>query len=324
MKNTKELIKEKELIINSLQKKSLKKKNQKKKTKKTIEEKKYNNLKELLEDMNKEKGGKLLKEKTEKKEEEKEELLIKDFISTDNISISGTTIASSNHDPTEKYSRRKTFELKLEYNYILKNIFGINEEEELDENNKRKSSPVYEYFISTEEFLRKKENEGMDYIKSKNFVNKSKIIINPKKEETKDKKETNNSINNSDPNTKKENKKNKFNIEFDLYEDNMNYPVYNYMGYYNYNYNNIYEEPKQGNDIQNIIINNIKTNFYSSKFPSKKSHKNKKGKNKQKKENNNIENKSEKREGDWTCIYCFNLNYFFRKTCNRCNAPKQN
>ena len=29
------------------------------------------------------------------------------------------------------------------------------------------------------------------------------------------------------------------------------------------------------------------------------------------------------REGDWTCFYCQNLNFAYRKQCNRCNALKE-
>ena len=28
------------------------------------------------------------------------------------------------------------------------------------------------------------------------------------------------------------------------------------------------------------------------------------------------------KEGDWSCIYCKNLNYSFRSVCNRCKIPK--
>ena len=39
----------------------------------------------------------------------------------------------------------------------------------------------------------------------------------------------------------------------------------------------------------------------------------------QKKKKNFVE-----REGDWTCFYCKNLNFSFRKKCNRCKALKDN
>ena len=51
-----------------------------------------------------------------------------------------------------------------------------------------------------------------------------------------------------------------------------------------------------------------------------------------KKEKNIKKNKKEKkirffkgfkeRNGDWTCFYCKNLNFTFRKECNRCHRPK--
>ena len=40
---------------------------------------------------------------------------------------------------------------------------------------------------------------------------------------------------------------------------------------------------------------------------------------KQKKKKNFVE-----RDGDWTCFYCKNLNFSFRKKCNRCKALKDN
>ena len=67
----------------------------------------------------------------------------------------------------------------------------------------------------------------------------------------------------------------------------------------------------KNNDIQKIINNlnnNINKNYYS--FPYHKKNNNKKG------------NKSKRTKGEWTCEYCFNLNFSFRKSCNRCNALK--
>ena len=30
-----------------------------------------------------------------------------------------------------------------------------------------------------------------------------------------------------------------------------------------------------------------------------------------------------KRDGDWTCFKCKNLNFAFRKICNKCKLPKE-
>ena len=44
--------------------------------------------------------------------------------------------------------------------------------------------------------------------------------------------------------------------------------------------------------------------------------------------NNNDDNNNDKpqrnKKEDWTCIYCKNLNYSFRKICNKCKVPKMN
>ena len=84
------------------------------------------------------------------------------------------------------------------------------------------------------------------------------------------------------------------------------------MNFYDYEYkNNLYYNNNKNNDIQKIINNinnNINKNYYS--FPYHKKNNNKKG------------NKSKRTKGEWTCEYCFNLNFSFRKSCNRCNALK--
>ena len=47
--------------------------------------------------------------------------------------------------------------------------------------------------------------------------------------------------------------------------------------------------------------------------------KNDKNKKREKKKNNNFV----KRDGDWTCFKCKNLNFAFRKICNKCKLPKE-
>ena len=75
----------------------------------------------------------------------------------------------------------------------------------------------------------------------------------------------------------------------------------------NYLYYN--DKTKDIQKIINNINNNMNKNYYSFPYNNKKN-KNKKG------------NKSKRTKGEWTCEYCFNLNYSFRKSCNRCNALK--
>ena len=139
-------------------------------------------------------------------------------------------------------------------------------------------------------------------------------------------------LGNKDKNKKdkndKNNKNNKYNNKYNI-DDNINNndymnmtnyyfnsPEEYYNHYYNYNYN--YSEdnsniPSEGNDIQNIIknLNNNLASYYSKAFLAK----NKKSK---KKISGN-----RPRIGDWTCIYCFNLNFSFRKSCNKCHSLKE-
>lgn len=328
METIKVQMKEKEVKTDSTQKKTTKKVKGKKKSKKLKQEKHYKNLKELLDDIEEEKNSKSSKEKKEEKIQKEEikieEIPIKDCLSIYNLSISGTTVGSLSLDGNENYTRRNTVELKLKPNYILKNCYEKNEEELSEDNiyKKRKiSSSILDYYKDFDNnLLNKEDNENIDINKSVNFVKKSKLIEESKKIEIKEKKEinNNNNLNNNNPELD-----NKFNIEFYNSNNNMNYPMYNYMDYYNYN--NIYEQPAKSNDIQNII-NNITQKYYS--FPYNKKIRNEKGKNKYERKyfdnnENKSENKSKRGKGEWICKFCFNLNYSFRKLCNRCNALKQ-
>ena len=274
-----------------------------KSTKKIKPEKHYKNLKELLND---------IKPEQKVSNEEEEDILLKDNFSIYHKSTSETTVGSLSQEGTDNYTKRNSFELKLKSNHITQNICENDEKELKDEKdaflykNKAIYLPIFEYFKGTVDFLKNELiSENIVSKKSKNFLKKSKVINGSnvdEKIEIKEKKEINYN------NQKNENK---FNIEFNMDNNNLNYPLYNYMDFYNYGYNNPYYNNKT-NDIQKIINNinnNMNKNYYS--FP----YNNKKNKNKK-------TNKSKRTKGEWTCEYCFNLNYSFRKSCNRCNALK--
>ena len=306
MESLKTETKEKEQISIPLEKKSTKKIKQKKKSKKIKPEKHYKNLKELLND---------IKPETKVTNEEEEDILLKDNFSIYHKSTSETTVGSLSLEGTDNYTKRNSLELKLNSNYATKNFCEIDEKGFKDENDffsyksKNISLPIFEYYKGTADFLKKELiNENIDINESKNFLKKSKVINNnsdKEKIEVKEKKEINFNNHNNSKN------ENKFNIEFNM-DNNMNYPIYNYMNFYNYEYNNDFYYNNKNNDIQKIINNinnNINKNYYS--FP----YNNKKNKNK-------IGDKSKRTKGEWTCEYCFNLNFSFRKSCNRCNALK--
>lgn len=44
---------------------------------------------------------------------------------------------------------------------------------------------------------------------------------------------------------------------------------------------------------------------------------------KKKKKEKRLKKSFAERDGDWTCFYCKNLNFSFRKKCNRCKALKE-
>ena len=292
----------------------------KKKTKKKKPEKKCKNLKELLDQIQKENTEKLLKEKKikekeeekekeeikeEEKEEEKEEnddIQIKENVNN-NKSTSGTTVGTLSLDDSNMPNY-----LLINYNIIPK--IELNEEKY---NIRRKmSSPIFEYFNGYDKIL-SNENEGnIDLSNSVNFVEKKKFIssfsnkiinklnINPKDNDVNDK------MKNDD----------KFNI--------------NNNNIYNTNYNNSMNTisnnmPNSNNDIQemiNNINNNLNPYYYLNTFSyNYKKHKNRKSQKKYK--NRKIDSGNNKRIGDWICKYCLNLNFSFRKSCNRCNAPKE-
>ena len=304
---------------NKTPKKSTKKIKKKKKVKKKKPEKEYKNLKELLDDINKEKEEKLLKEKKlkekedkkkEKEEEkDKEEIQIKENVNiTNSISTTAGTLSLDDFMP----------------NYLLINN-NDNSENDLNEEDfikKRKmSSPIFDYYNGYDKFFSQEKEGSIDLKNSVNFVEKNKFIsscelnlsklnINPKESDVKDKNVNNN---------------NKFN-ENDNSDIKYNNNIYsneeiNYMNYY-YDY---YPDPKFGgnNDIQNMI-NHINNNIVSSYYSLPFSYNNRKPKKKFEKINKSrIKKGNNVRIGDWTCSFCYNLNFSFRKSCNRCNAPKQ-
>ena len=322
---------EKEIIINPLpaldQNKSTKKIKKKKKGKKKKPEKECKNLKELLEEIKQEKEKKLLKEKKlkekkeEKEEEKKEENTIKENLNFINISTSCTTTGASSLD-----------DFNLPPNYLLINNNDISENEIIDEKSNRKrkmSSPIINYYNGYDKFLSSDKEGSIDLTNSANFIEKNKFISSLELK-------TNNPININptinEPNEKKYTGNNKFNPNEIINIESIDYNnMYikdseDYMNYYNYNFipDSKFTMTEGNNDIQNIIKNinnNFTWNFSNMYIYNKKPNNNK---NYEKKNKNKTMNKSNNtiRIGDWTCIYCYNLNFSFRKSCNRCNAPK--
>ena len=184
------------------------------------------------------------------------------------------------------------------------------------------SSPIFNYYNGYDKFLSSDKEISIDLTNSANFIEKNKFISS---------KELNTNHININPNINDVDKnyiENNYNANEIINNESINYNnsmMYNkendYLNYYNYNYNYIpdskFSMADGNNDIQNIIknINNNYASYYTNIY--------KKQKNNNKKNMNKILNKSNTiRLGDWTCIYCYNLNFSFRKSCNMCNAPK--
>ena len=85
----------------------------------------------------------------------------------------------------------------------------------------------------------------------------------------------------------------------------------NYLKNENNYFNNRFNLTNQKKNLIQFSSSNEKINNTSS-VQNKKINKNKSKK-------NFIE-----REGDWTCFYCGNLNFSFRKNCNRCGSLRIN
>ena len=301
--------KEKEII--DISKKPKKKLKKKKKAKKKKQEKECKNLKELLEQIQEENEQKSLKEKKlkekedEKEKEDLEEIPIKENINNINKSTSGTTTGTLSLDDNSMP------------NYLLVNydwVIGADIFEERFDKRRKMSSPILEYYNGCDKFLSKEKEGTIDLTHSSNFIEKKKFIcsfsknkkinklyINPKDNDVKDEKKKNNKFNNN------------MNHENEIYYYNNNYDIESKFNTINSN-----------NDIQNMINNinnNINLYYYSNAFSfNSKKQKNRKN---EKYKIRKINTDSYKRMGDWTCSHCLNLNFSFRKTCNKCEAPKE-
>ena len=338
-------------------------KKKKKKVKKQ-KEKKCNGLKELLEQINQEKLKKLKKaQEKEKKKIIKEESKIKsseviiqndneeknkekkDYINIVNNSISGTTVETSSPEDFnefQKFNFDKNIENinKIEYfdlkpNYLIKNL-DIEDEKFDEENNKRKiSSPICDYYDGCDKVLSEIHKGSIDMSNSMNFIKKEDFIpsnfymnnnnfnnnyndlnnyINPDNYNYNNSKEQNEkiyyNINNKDELGKMQLDINNINIYNDLY-DYMNIPNSQFMDYY---YNTI---PENTSISKFTLLNDFNINNRSKLF-KKNNKKYKKSKNKSK---SNI--KIPLRKGDWLCTFCFNLNFSFRTFCNKCKGLKK-
>ena len=92
----------------------------------------------------------------------------------------------------------------------------------------------------------------------------------------------------------------------------------------------ILNETKNENDNLNSLYCNPQINYHSFNFfiNQNVSDNLKKYKNNQVEMNNSVKKKKnqkkfESREGDWNCYFCKNLNFSFRKKCNKCGVLKK-
>ena len=74
---------------------------------------------------------------------------------------------------------------------------------------------------------------------------------------------------------------------------------------------------KNGGDNNNLVLK-----YYNNNNNEFKKHQNKNNKYLDKNESNK-KNTFCRRQNDWVCSKCYNLNFAFRIFCNRCSAPKE-
>ena len=203
----------------------------------------------------------------------------------------------------DKYSPKNIFfyynNLNPEYNCC---VFGENEKTKNGQSyfgknkniEKLNENLIFNFYTSTENYFKELSPDKNNYKKTKNFKPKEKI--ESQKYNT-IKNNTNNIINNTKPllfnynynynqsfTKYDKSKQNKFDNKIDTVKNYYsNTPYYNNKNYYYDNYNN----------------SNNNTYYY----PKKKG-------------------KFVERNGDWVCSNCKNLNFAFRKECNRCKTRK--
>ena len=207
---------------------------------------------------------------------------------------------------------KKTFEEDKIFNSKL--FFNLNDNlynnKENIESSDLSSNPIVNNDINSCQYLSK------DLLETINITDESEIENDDNKENISENNDNNNksisprtNASSCDDNNNKENNKGPIVLITDTPTpiiDNGYFFTpknFNKNDYSNMNYN-----------INNNIINNINLNI---------------NKNKNINFNNNSEHKKTKksklkeREGDWTCFFCKNLNFSFRKKCNRCGIQRE-
>ena len=284
-KNKKTSVENFDLLTNKERKKKSKKNSKKNKKPK----KKYTGLKDLLNDINKEKIIRTNKKNTDKNSKEKiddseinfsekleNETKTRDITEIDSNEFTEFSISpiSEIRSPSQKFFSMTPIE-----NEQFNNI---------NDNNKRKMTfPICDYFKGCDKFLSETETSTIDLSTSLNFIKKEKFEENFSEEI-----ENNNSninINKDFENNTLQNNNNIQNIN-NNYELNSKSP-----------HSIVHIKEFESSDSKFKIKND---NYVDYRF----------------KYNGNY---TVRKRTDWLCENCGNYNFKFRDFCNRCNNPRQ-
>lgn len=222
-------------------------------------------------------------------------------------------------------------EEEFEINAKNKNSSDSRTESQIDENNIFYQNiackylfPEFNFFFCNEKYIKEQIPEGNNYkINSRNYINK-KNLNSESKIDNLDMNRINNILNDIEKLQKK--LKNKFDI-FENNFFNLNELSKTQFGVFDLNssYVNNNFNSKYFFIILNMVI--IENNILLAKineFEKNQKEKEKKDKIEDHKEEE-ITNQKKKfvtRPGDWLCLYCNNLNFAFRNSCNRCRFSK--
>ena len=255
------------------------------------------------------------------------EISNKEEISSDEREDSGLYIKmklSSEFSTTTSSENNKSFSqsLSLDQSNISIDIKNVNNV------NKNVPSDVY-YFLCNENYYKEKHPEGLDYKKkSKNYISKYKFsCINITKIEDLNLDKINDILKDIEP---IENSQNDIKIKNNfVFIENSNIIMNNnpkgvnsipfcpYVNNYNFNSKYFYFY------IFFIDVNkNYSIDTNNDKCETKHCLETDENLDIHKSELEKPKKKLIERPGDWYCAYCNNLNFAFRKECNRCRLPK--
>ena len=298
-KNENNPIENLDLLSTQENKKKKSKKNTKKKQKQKSK-KKYSGLKDLLDDIKKEKitqtNQKISEENTNEKNDDSEI----NFPEKLEIETKAGDVSESDINEFKEFFISPKSEIKSprQKNFFRKMTSIENEQLNNLNNDKRKMTfSICDYYSGYDKYLSETENSTIDLSSSLNFIKKEKFEENFSEEIENN--NSNNNINEDFFNNNSQNNNNNLqninnnpNNKQEFFENSKKYINYRYMP-----------------EIILLDSKYSKFDIYNSDYYTNCKF-------------NCNGNYIVRRRGDWLCDKCGNYNYSFRDVCNRCKNPK--